>query len=98
MLAHEPVPVDQHDARSAAHLVPLHGVRNGARRIRLIERDWKLQAIFLNEGLDYRRIERVVMFEGGMQAYDGHVLRLEGLEDSLRLGNSDADRVRAQGL
>jgi len=55
MLAHESVPIDQHKAGRAAHLVSLHGMRDRARRIRLIERDWKLQAIFVDEGLESSR-------------------------------------------
>src|ERR1700726_2348236 len=63
MLAHESMPIDQDEAGRAAHLVTLHGVRNRTRRIRLIERDWKLQAIFVDEGLEHGRVECIVMLE-----------------------------------
>src|ERR1700692_2535900 len=93
MLAHESMPIDQDEAGRGAHFVALHGVGNRTRRIRLIERDRKLQAVFVDEGLEHRRVERVVMFERGVQADHRHILRLESLVNSLRLGNSAANRV-----
>jgi len=71
---HESVPIDQHEAGRAAHLVSLHGVRDRARRIRLIERDRKLQAIFMDECLEHRGVESIVMFECGVQADHCHIL------------------------
>src|ERR1700679_540508 len=46
MLAHLALLIDQNQAGRAAHLVAVHGVRYRTRRVRLIERNGKLQAVF----------------------------------------------------
>ena len=86
------MPIDQYQARGAAHLVTIHGVRNRTGGIRLIQRNREFQAVLVNERLEYGRIESIVMLESRMQTDDCNVTGCERCENPLRLRNAGADR------
>src|ERR1700692_800083 len=98
MLTHHAVTIDQNQAWCAAHLVPLHGVRNGTGGIRLIKGNRKLQPILLNERLQYRAVEGIMMFKRRVHANYRDIAWRKGFVDSARLRPSGTERVRTQTL
>ncbi len=52
----------------------------------------------MDEGLEHRGAEGIMVLEGGVQSDHRHVLRLEGLVDVLRLRDAGGNRLGAQHL
>jgi len=98
MLAHHAVRSISTKLGVTAHFIALHGVRYGAGGIRLVQSDRKFQAIFLDESLEHRRAEGIVVLEGRMHADHRDIARRKRFVDSPRLGHARRDGVWAQHL
>ena len=96
--ADAPLAIQNDEAGRPLERIGLHGQRNLTVRRRLVNANWKRQAVFMDKHLQRFCIHHGVVFKHGVQANNKQLMRRKRCLDAIGLRNALRDATGTQHL